>query len=74
MQPSSNLHQNSDSITSPVLSGSPTGCTVHNSEKLDGFDMGGYFEKPHRMEPKKQIENGAIKQQLIRNYESTQLN
>lgn len=57
------------------LIGSPTGCTVHNSEKLDGFDMGGYFEKPHRIEPKKQIENGAIKQlQLIRNYESTQLN
>lgn len=56
------------------LIASPTGCTVHNSEKLDGFDMGGYFEKPHRIEPKKQIENGAIKQQLIRNYESTQLN
>ena len=56
------------------LIGSPTGCTVQNSEKLDGFDMGGYFEKPHRIEPEKQRENGAIKQQLIRNYESTQLN
>ena len=31
------------------LIGSPAGCRVHGSEKLEGFDLGSYLEK--RTEP-----------------------
>ncbi|PFX20361.1 uncharacterized protein LOC111336992 isoform X1 [Stylophora pistillata] len=56
------------------LIGSPTGCTVHSSEKLDGFDMGGYLEKPHGTEHEKQPENSVIKEgNEPRNYESLTL-
>ena len=34
------------------LIGSPAGCRVHGSERLEGFDMGSYTDK--RTEPNKQ--------------------